>query len=125
MCSFAKPTSKKPSLLKHDEVELLFHELGHGIHDLVAKTKYAYFHGPMTVIDFGETPSQMLEHWCWIPERMKNLSHNYSYLSPEYKATWEAQASGKSQPSEQISDEIVESLMKSKLIFGPSSSSKM
>ena len=55
----------------------LFHELGHGIHDLVAKTKYSRFHGTMTVQDFCEAPSQMLEYLCWDPSQLQALSHHY------------------------------------------------
>jgi metallopeptidase MepB len=59
VCNFSKPTPKKPSLLKHDEVVTLFHELGHGIHDLVSRTIYSRFHGTNTVRDFVEAPSQV------------------------------------------------------------------
>jgi len=89
----------------------LFHELGHGIHDLVAKTKFARFHGTMTVIDFGEAPSQMLENWCWQPKPLKSLSKHYSYLSHEYFEAWQEQAKGEPQPPEQIPDEMIESLI--------------
>jgi metallopeptidase MepB len=67
---------------------MLFHELGHGIHDLVSKTTYAYFHGTNVVQDFCEAPSQMLENWCWTPEPLKALSQHYSTISPEYLETW-------------------------------------
>ena len=77
MCNFSRPTPEKPSLLKHDELVMLFHELGHGIHDLVSKTTYARFHGTMTVQDFCEAPSQMLENWCWDPEQLPRLSQHY------------------------------------------------
>ncbi|KAK3319004.1 peptidase family M3-domain-containing protein [Apodospora peruviana] len=77
VCNFSKPTPKKPSLLKHDEVVTLFHELGHGIHDLVGRTQYARFHGTSTVRDFVEAPSQMLENWCWTPGPLKGLSSHY------------------------------------------------
>ena len=77
MCNFTKPTQTKPSLLKHEEVVLLFHELGHGIHDLVSRTKYAQFHGTRTVQDFCEAPSQMLENWCWQPSQLELLSQHY------------------------------------------------
>ncbi|RAL61275.1 hypothetical protein DID88_010354 [Monilinia fructigena] len=77
VCNFSKPTDKKPSLLKHDEVVTLFHELGHGIHDLSGRTRYSRFHGTNTVRDFVEAPSQMLENWCWTPSQLKNLSKHY------------------------------------------------
>ncbi len=77
VCNFSKPTPKKPSLLKHDEVVTLFHELGHGIHDLAGRTRYAQFHGTSTVRDFVEAPSQMLENWCWSPAQIVALSSHY------------------------------------------------
>lgn len=114
MCNFSKPTAKKPSLLKHEEVVTLFHELGHGIHDLVAKTTYSRFHGTNTVRDFVEAPSQMLENWCWTPSQLKSLSKHYSTLSPEYMAAWKENAGDKPQPSEQIPDELINNLIKTK-----------
>jgi metallopeptidase MepB len=118
VCNFSKPTAKKPSLLKHDEVVTLFHELGHGIHDLVAKTIYSRFHGTSTVRDFVEAPSQMLENWCWTPSQLKSLSKHYSYLSPEYLAAWkEQQTEAKSdatQPPEDIPDELITNLIRTK-----------
>ncbi|XMA16161.1 hypothetical protein WAI453_008952 [Rhynchosporium graminicola] len=77
VCNFSKPTPTKPSLLKHDEVVTLFHELGHGIHDLAGRTKYSRFHGTSVVRDFVEAPSQMLENWCWTPGPLKELSNHY------------------------------------------------
>ncbi|KKY24142.1 putative thimet oligopeptidase [Phaeomoniella chlamydospora] len=117
VCNFSKPTPKKPSLLKHDEVVTLFHELGHGIHDLVSKTTYARFHGTNTVRDFVEAPSQMLENWCWTPSQLKSLSRHYSSLSPEYYKAWEESAgerAAKGKPSESITDELIENMIKAK-----------
>ncbi|OAA67813.1 metallopeptidase [Niveomyces insectorum RCEF 264] len=82
VCNFSKPTATKPSLLKHDEVVTLFHELGHGIHDLAGRTQYARFHGTSTVRDFVEAPSQMLENWCWSPPQIKALSSHYETGAP-------------------------------------------
>lgn len=115
VCNFSKPTPKKPSLLKHSEVTTLFHELGHGIHDLVSRTIYSHFHGTNVVRDFVEAPSQMLENWCWTPSQLKALSHHYSWLSPEYEAAWREQA-GKDQPQpeKQLPDELIENLVKTK-----------
>ena len=114
VCNFSKPTPKKPSLLKHDEVVTLFHELGHGIHDLVSKTIYSRFHGTNTVRDFVEAPSQMLENWCWTPSQLKALSHHYSSLSPEYEAAWREQAKGQTKPDITLPDELISNLIKTK-----------
>ncbi|KAK2732701.1 hypothetical protein FQN57_002491 [Myotisia sp. PD_48] len=114
VCNFSKPTATKPSLLKHEEVVTLFHELGHGIHDLVSKTTYSRFHGTSTVRDFVEAPSQMLENWCWTPSQLKSLSRHYSTLSPEYKAEWKKNAGDRAEPGQQIPDELINNLIKTK-----------
>jgi metallopeptidase MepB len=116
VCNFSKPTPKKPSLLKHEEVVTLFHELGHGIHDLVSRTTYSRFHGTNTVRDFVEAPSQMLENWCWTPSQLRTLSHHYSHLSPEYEAAY-MESSGKTdaeKPGEKIPDELITNLISTK-----------
>ncbi|KAL8867884.1 MAG: hypothetical protein Q9174_005369 [Haloplaca sp. 1 TL-2023] len=114
VCNFSKPTPKKPSLLKHDEVVTLFHELGHGIHDLVSRTIYSRFHGTNTVRDFVEAPSQMLENWCWTPSQLKALSCHYSSLSEEYENAWKENAKGGEKPDAKLPDELIENLIKTK-----------
>lgn len=119
VCNFSKPTAKKPSLLKHDEVTTLFHELGHGIHDLVSRTTYSRFHGTATVRDFVEAPSQMLENWCWTPAQLKALSRHYSTLSDEYFAAWrEVAGQASTKPTEQIPDDLISNLIKTKNMNG-------
>lgn len=79
ICNFSPPTIQQPiSLLKHHEVVTLFHELGHAMHSLAAKTLYGRFHGTAVAWDFVEAPSQMLELWCWTPTVLKSLSQHWS-----------------------------------------------
>ena len=82
IANLTKPTSSKPSLLKHREVITLFHELGHGMHNLVSRTIYSRFHGIAVVQDFVEAPSQMLENWCWIPSCLRSFSSHYKTGDP-------------------------------------------
>jgi metallopeptidase MepB len=70
-------------------VRILFHELGHAIHHLVSRTKYATKHSR----DFGEIPSNMLEHFIWIPEVMSRLSRYYKTL-PDFKPKGEGDNPG-------------------------------
>lgn len=120
MCNFSKPTPKKPSLLKHDEVTTFFHELGHGIHDLVSRTRYSHFHGTSVAGDFVEAPSQMLENWCWNPAQLRSLSYHYSHLSPEYEATWkESQDDPNTEkPEAHLQDDLIGKLVATKHVNG-------
>ncbi|KAG1452973.1 hypothetical protein G6F46_009734 [Rhizopus delemar] len=95
VANFTKPTADKPSLLKHDEVVTLFHELGHVMHHLCSRTKYARFHGTSVEGDFVEAPSQMLENWCYDPKSLKYLSAHFETGEP-------------------ISDDIIQRIVKAK-----------
>lgn len=78
VCNFSKSTATKPALLKHNEVTTFFHELGHGIHDLVGRNKIGRFNGPgATPWDFVEAPSQMLEFYTWDKDCLYDLSNHY------------------------------------------------
>ncbi|OLN96100.1 Saccharolysin 3 [Colletotrichum chlorophyti] len=115
ICAFPPSSPSKPTLLRHSDVVLLFHELGHGIHDLVSRTAFARFHGPMgTVVDFGEAPSQMLENWCWTPSQLSGLGRHYSYLSPEYLQRWQEGKTNETQPPERLPEEMVEGLIEAR-----------
>ncbi|GAA5809519.1 hypothetical protein MFLAVUS_002928 [Mucor flavus] len=95
VANFTKPSADKPSLLKHDEVITLFHELGHVMHHLCSRTKYARFHGTSVEGDFVEAPSQMLENWCFDFKSLKYLTAHFETGEP-------------------ISDEIIDRIVKSK-----------
>lgn len=72
--NFTRPSGDLPSLINFDEVETLFHELGHALDGLFAKNVY-----PETFIptDFVELPSQILEHWATEPEVLKAYAIHY------------------------------------------------
>ena len=63
-------------LMTLDEVETLFHEFGHVLHNGIGKSKYTRFVGANCEWDFVEAPSQIMEHWVWKAESMKRISKN-------------------------------------------------
>lgn len=63
VANLAKPTPKRPALMKHSDVVTFFHEMGHAFHGLCSKTQFGRFHGTHVARDFVEAPSQMLENW--------------------------------------------------------------
>ncbi|KAH8592044.1 peptidase M3A/M3B [Bisporella sp. PMI_857] len=116
VCNITKPTLDSPSLLKHSEVITVFHELGHSMHCLLSKTKYACFHGTNTASDFIEAPSQLLEFWCWQPRILQEISYHVSYLSPSHLGNWQLRhpSPGARQPPKQIPLETVQHLCSAK-----------
>ncbi|RDW92366.1 zincin [Coleophoma crateriformis] len=108
------PQPSKPTMLAHDEIRSMFHELGHAVHNLLSRTKYAFFHGTAVPRDFVEIPSIMLENWWWDPTIIKTLSLHYSYLSDDFLAAWKKDNPGMEQPGRNIDDELLASLVKTR-----------
>ncbi len=77
VCNFTKPTETKPSLLTFNEVTTLFHELGHGLHGMLANTTYPSLSGTSVYWDFVELPSQIFENWCYEPEALALFAKHY------------------------------------------------
>ena len=77
ICNFPPPTDDKPSLLKHSDVETLFHEFGHALHSVLTQAKYASFSGTSVPRDFVEAPSQMLENWVWDKSVLDRFAVDY------------------------------------------------
>jgi peptidyl-dipeptidase Dcp len=78
--NFSKPTADKPSLLSLDEVETLFHELGHALNTLFSNTIYSG--SRWTPRDFVELPSQVMENWAREPEVLKTYAIHYETGKP-------------------------------------------
>lgn len=82
VANFTKPTDTEPSLLKHDEVETLFHEFGHIVHQTLTRAETVRFSGTSVQRDFVEAPSQMLEHWCWLPDVLAGFTRHVDSGAP-------------------------------------------
>ena len=82
VANFTKPSAGTPSLLRHSEVETLFHEFGHILHQTLTRATYGRFSGTRTERDFVEAPSQMLEHWVWDREVLASFTRHYQTGEP-------------------------------------------
>ena len=79
VCNFTTATEDTPALLSLDEVETLFHEFGHALDGMLANVTYRT---GVRSPDFGELPSQIMEHWAMAPEVMKVYAKHYQTGEP-------------------------------------------
>jgi thimet oligopeptidase len=77
VCNFSKPSSDKPSLLTHEEVETYFHEFGHCLHNILTEATLSRFAGTSVERDFVEAPSQMFENWVWNADVLSTFAKHY------------------------------------------------
>jgi thimet oligopeptidase len=77
LCNFPAPSADKPSLLKHSDVETLFHEFGHVMHGILSRSRFVAQMGFAVPRDFVEAPSQMLENWVWDKAVLDTFAADY------------------------------------------------
>ncbi len=83
VCNFSPETEKTPSLLRHDDVVTLFHEMGHAIHHLFGKCHERSVSGINGVAwDVVEFPSQFLENFAYEAAILKRFGFHYESGEP-------------------------------------------
>ena len=83
VANFAPSSTEQPSLLRHDDVVTLFHEMGHAIHHLFSKVEHRSISGIEGVSwDVVEFPSQFLENFAYEEGVLKNFAYHYQTNEP-------------------------------------------
>ena len=85
VANMTPPSADRPSLLRHGphgEIETLFHEFGHILHESLTRAEFHRFSGAETERDFVEAPSQIMEHWVWQPSVLARFARHYQTGEP-------------------------------------------
>jgi len=78
VCNFPTSSETSPSLLRHDDVTTLFHEMGHALHHILSKVKEPFVSGINGVAwDTVEFPSQFLEYFAYEKEVLQMFAIHY------------------------------------------------
>jgi len=78
-CNFPAPVGRgdqqRPALFTHDDVITLFHEFGHGLHQLLTEVDELGVSGINGVEwDAVELPSQFMENFCWEWDVLRHMT---------------------------------------------------
>ncbi len=76
-CNLSAPGNGKPATFTHDEVITIFHEFGHGLHQLLTRIDVAGVSGIQGVEwDAVELPSQFMENFCWEWDVLRHMTRH-------------------------------------------------
>jgi oligopeptidase A len=95
-CNLSAPVGGKPATFTHDEVITLFHEFGHGLHQLLTRIDVAGVSGIQGVEwDAIELPSQIMENWCWEWEVLSHMTAHAESGEPLPRALFDKMIAAK------------------------------
>ena len=74
---FERPQAGRPALLQLQDIDTLFHEMGHAMHSMLAKTDFQHIAGTRVAIDFVEVPSILTEYLSKTPHVLASFGRHY------------------------------------------------
>ena len=88
VANFSPATATQPSLLRHDDVVTLFHEMGHALHHLLGQSQERSVSGINGVAwDVVEFPSQFLENFAYEAPILRRFSFHHETGEPLAETT--------------------------------------
>jgi oligopeptidase A len=95
-CNLSAPVDGKPATFTHDEVLTIFHEFGHGLHQLLTQVDVAAVSGLSGVEwDAVELPSQFMENFCWEWDVVRSMTEHVDTGEPIPRALFEKMLAAK------------------------------
>lgn len=90
VCNFGKGVDGGPATFTHSDVITLFHEMGHGLHQLLTEVGELSVAGINGVEwDAVELPSQFMENFCWEWSRVQGMTRHAETGEPLPRALFD------------------------------------
>ena len=100
VCNFGRGNDGKPATFSHDEVTTVFHEMGHGLHQLLTRIGELAVAGINGVEwDAVELPSQFMENFCWEWEQVQAMTAHVDTGAPLPRALFDRMLAAKNYQS--------------------------
>jgi intermediate peptidase len=82
-CDFGRAATGSSESLSHSELETLFHEMGHAMHQILSRTEHQHLAGSRgPELDFVEIPSTLMEHYAWDPRVLRQFAVHHRTGKP-------------------------------------------